>query len=176
MAITKQKKTETVEELVSAIKEATSVFIVNYEGMKVQLDNGLRKKLNTKGVKYRVAKNTLIKLALKECGVEGLDEYLKGVSAVMLGDSEEPVLPAKELVDFLKENPEKIAVKAINIDGEVIKGDKLADVAKMPGRLELIGTIVSIAMGPAGNLVSVIKGPASTIAGQLKALEEKLEN
>ena len=108
--------------------------------------------------------------------VEGLDDYLKGVSAVLLGDSEDPVLPAKELVDFLKENPDSIEAKAINLDGEIIKGEKLKDVAKMPGRQELIASIVSIAMGPAGNLVSVIKGPASTIAGQLKALEEKLEN
>jgi large subunit ribosomal protein L10 len=175
MAITKQKKTEIIDGLVDEIKKSQSVFLVNYEGISVPNDNQFRKSLNTVGVHYKVAKNTLIKKALNECGIDSLDSYLTGVSAVILGNSEDPVLPAKQLVEFLKEAPNTIKTKVINLDGELIDGSKLVDVSKMPGRQELIAQIVSIAAGPGANLVSIIKGPSSTIAGQLKALEEKLE-
>ena len=175
MAITKAKKTEIVSELVDYIKDAGAVYLLDYTGLPVTKDNALRKVLNTKNINYKVSKNTLIKRALAECGVVGLDEYLVGVSAVLLGDSEDPMLPAKEIVAFLKENSKAITVKGINLDGEMVDAT-VEDVAKMPGRLELIASIVSIACGPGATLVGLIQGPGSTIAGQLKALEEKLEN
>jgi large subunit ribosomal protein L10 len=176
MAITKAKKTEIVNDLVEKIKESQAIYLVDYSGIPVGTDNALRKIFNTKSINYKVSKNTLIKRALSEAGIEGLDDLLVGVSAILLGDSEDPMLPAKEVVAFLKENNEAVTVKGINLDGEVLAGDQIDAVAKMPGRLELIAEVVSIACGPGATLVGLFKGPGSTIAGQLKALEEKLEN
>lgn len=175
MAITRAKKDQIVARLVEAISASQAVYLVNYEGMKVEKDNALRKSLNLKKIPYIVAKNTLIKRALAECNVTGLDDLLKGVSAVILGDTVDPILPAKEIVAFLKDNNEALKVKSINLDGDIIKGEKIVDVSKMPGRKELIGQVVAALLGPGATLVGIFKGPGSTVAGQVKALVEKLE-
>jgi large subunit ribosomal protein L10 len=173
MAVTLQDKQSVVEALTADIQAASGVYLINYQGLKVELDNAFRKELNKKGIRYVVSKNTLIKRALANAGVTGLDKYLEGVSAVMLGQSDDPITPAKEIVAFLTENKNAITVKGVNIEGDVIDGAKIVDISKMPGRLELIGQIVSIAMGPGANLVAILKGPGSNVAGAVKSIADK---
>jgi large subunit ribosomal protein L10 len=129
--------------------------------------------MNTKGIAYRVTKNSLLKRALSEVGINGLDDYLNGVTSIAIGDTEDPMAPAKELVAFLKENKEAYNPKAISLDGNVLAGDSLEDVSKMPGRKELIAQIVNIAIGPGANLVAILKGPGSKIAGAIDSIEDK---
>ena len=169
------EKQAILQEIVEDIKKSSAIYLIEYKGITVDKDNAFRKNLTTKNIKYKVVKNTILKKAFDECEITGLDEYLKNSTSIMFGDTESPMLPAKELVAFHKENKDLLEVKAINMDGEILGGDKLEDVSKMPGREELIGQIVQIILGPGSNLVNVLKGPASTIAGQIKALEEKLE-
>jgi large subunit ribosomal protein L10 len=173
MAVTLQDKQNVVEALTADIQAASGVYLINYQGLKVGVDNAFRKKLNASGIKYQAAKNTLIKRALANAGITGLDKYLVGVSAIMLGKNDEPIVPAKEIVAFLTENKDAITVKGINLEGDVIDGAKIVDVSKMPGRLELIGQIVSIAMGPGANLVAILKGPGSSVAGAVKSIADK---
>lgn len=170
-----ETKQKLVDEVAEEIKASTAVYILNFAGLTVAKDNALRKSLSSKNIRYRAVKNTLLKRALNDAGITGMDEILVGSSAIMLGDEEEPMAPAKEIVAFHKENPDFLAVKSISMDGELIPGDKVEDVSKMPGRTEMIGNIVSIALGPGAELVAILKGPGATLAGQIKALEEKLE-
>ena len=176
MALTLEQKQVKVQALVESIKASGAIYLVDYAGMPVVIDNAFRKVLNTKGIEYKAVKNTLLKRALDECGVEGLSDQLQGVTSILFGSSEAPMAPAKELVALLKEQKEIVTVKAISLDGSVMAGDTLEDVSKMPGRDELIASIVSIAIGPGANLAGIIAGPGSTIAGQINALEDKLEN
>jgi len=173
MAVTLQDKQNVVEALTADIQAASGVYLINYQGLKVELDNAFRKELNKNGIKYTAAKNTLIKRALAKAGVTGLDKYLVGVSAIMLGQSDDPITPAKQIVSFLTENKDAILVKGVNIEGDVIDGAKIVDVSKMPGRVELIGQIVSIAMGQGANLVAILKGPGSSVAGAVKSIADK---
>lgn len=175
MSITIDKKKSIVEKLSENLKVSKAVYLINFGGIEVEKDNAFRKLLNTKKIPYQVAKNTLIKRALVENGITGLDSYLNGTTAVLFGSEEDPVMPAKELVEFCKQNPDILAAKALNLDGEVIDGSQIGDVAKMPGRLQLIAMVVAMATSPGAKLVSIINGPGSTIAGQLEALVEKLE-
>ena len=173
MAVTKEDKQQVVAGLVADLQNAPAVYLLNYEGVTVPIDTLFRKQMNTKGIAYRVTKNTLLKRALSEVGIEGLDEYLNGVTSIAIGDSEDPMAPAKELVAFLKENKEAYNPKAISLDGNVMSGESLEDVSKMPGRKELIAQIVNIAIGPGANLVAILKGPGSKIAGAIDSIEEK---
>lgn len=173
MAVTKEDKQQVVAGLVADLQNASAVYLLNYEGVTVPVDTLFRKQMNTKGIAYRVTKNTLLKRALSEVGIEGLDEYLNGVTSIAIGDSEDPMAPAKELVAFLKENKEAYNPKAISLDGNVMSGESLEDVSKMPGRKELIAQIVNIAIGPGANLVAILKGPGSKIAGAIESIEEK---
>ncbi len=173
MAAIEEKK-KLVDDLVVKINNAMSLYLLDFVGVNVEQDTKLRKSLTTKGISYHAVKNTLLRRALKECNIEGLDDKLVGTTSVMFGSEEDPMLPAKEIVGFYKENPDLLGVKGVNMDGEDLSGTSIQDIAKMPGRKELIAEIVSIALGPGANLVSIMKGPGGTLAGQLKALEEKL--
>lgn len=176
MAMTLETKKLAVETLIGEIKESGAIYLVDYTGFPVVDDNEFRKELNTKGIKYKAVKNTLLKRALADCGVEGLDSFLNGVTSVVFGSIDAPNAPAKALVQLLKDKPEIVTIKAISLDGNTLAADQLVDVSKMPGREELIASIISIAIGPGANLAAAIQGPGSTIAGQVKALEDKLEN
>ena len=76
--------------------------------------------------------------------------------------------------EFIKGHEDQLVVKAISMDGSVLPGSQLDTVASMPNRQEMLSQIVSIILGPGANLVAVFKGPASKVAGQIKALEEKV--
>lgn len=172
---TRSEKETTIATLVSQLEEASSIYLVNFQGLPVEKDNALRKNLNAKGVSYQAVKNTLLQRALAKIGITGLDEYLVGSTALMLGDSEDPMMPARELVEFHKQNPDFLEAKGISLDGQLMPGSQLETVAKMPGRADLLAQIVATILGPGATLVSIIKGPGATLAGQVKALEEKLE-
>ncbi|MGL1901983.1 MAG: 50S ribosomal protein L10 [Fibrobacterales bacterium] len=173
MAAIEEKKV-IVDSIVEKINGSMALYFLDFVGISVEQDTILRKSLTNKGIEYVAVKNTLLKRALAECNIEGFDDKLVGTTSVMFGSEEEPMLPAKEIVEFYKANPDRLAVKGVSMDGEDLSATDIKEIAKMPGRQELIAQIVSIALGPGANLVGIIKGPGSTIAGQLKALEEKL--
>jgi large subunit ribosomal protein L10 len=168
-------KTQTVETLTADIKSASGLYLADFTGVTVQVVTGLRRDLRKKGIKMRVAKNTLIRRALNNNGISGLDAYLAGPSALIIADAEDPIAPAKLLVDFQKVNEGLMSLKAINIDGQVSKGDQLVAISKTPGKRELQAQVISLAMGPGSNLLALVKGPGSKVASQIAALVEKLE-
>ena len=158
------KKQQTVDALVESFQGATAVYLLNYQGMTVDKDNALRKALTSKGVKYKAVKNTLLKRVLSAMKVEGLEDQLTGATSVMVGCEEVPLLPAREIEAFHKANPNFLVSKSVFLDGKAMPGSEVVNLAKIPDRKGMIAMIVSIALGP-----------GSTIAGQIKTLQEKLE-
>lgn len=158
------KKQSTVEALVKEFEGASSIYLVNFQKVTVEKDNALRKKLRAKGVKYRAVKNTLLKRVFDKLGVKGLDSALIGATAVLIAPPDDPMLPAREIVDFQKDNADLFPTKLISFEGEVLPGSDLEKISKMPGRKDLLAQIVMAILGPGGRIV-----------GAVKALEEKLE-
>jgi large subunit ribosomal protein L10 len=175
ISVQKQKKQELIDSLAKDFSAAASIYLLDFQRITVAQDNALRINLRKKGVPYRAAKNRLIREALKKAGIAGLDGYLKGATSIMLGNAEDPMLPAREVFEFHKANAGILNAKGISLDGSCLKGSELDNLAKMPGKKEILGQVVSLALSPGANLIALIKGPGAKIAGQVKALEEKLE-
>ena len=175
ISLQKQKKQEKVNTLAKEFETASAIYLLDFERITVAQDNALRMNLRKKGVAYRAVKNRLIKEAFKKANISGLDSYLRGATSFMLGTAEDPMLPAREVVDFHKANPDILKPKGISLDGSSMQGSELENLAKMPGKTEILGQVVSLMLSPGANLIALIKGPGSKIAGQIKALEEKLE-
>jgi large subunit ribosomal protein L10 len=169
------RKTKTVGDLEASLKTTTGVYVADFTGITVQTVTKLRNDLRKKGIKMKVAKNTLIKRALGTAGIKGLDAHLKGPTAVILADDQDPMAPAKALVEFHKANEGLLPVKIVSIDGAAYPGAQLAALAKMPGKRELQAGVVSLALGPGQKIAGILKGPGAAIAGQIKAHIEKLE-
>ena len=175
ISIHKQRKQEKVDSLAKEFETAAAIYLLDFERITVAQDNALRMNLRKKGVAYRAAKNRLIREAFKKASISGLDSYLKGATSFMLGTAEDPMLPAREVVEFHKASPDILKAKGISLDGTSMQGAELENLAKMPGKNEILGQVISLALSPGANLIALIKGPGSKIAGQIKALEEKLE-
>jgi len=171
----KQKKQEKVKALVADFEAAAAIYLLDFQRITVAQDNALRLNLRRKGIVYKAVKNRLIKEAFKKANISGLDSYLKGATSFMLGTAEDPMLPAREVVEFHKANAEILNAKGIFLDGSSLNGTELDNLAKMPGKNEIIGQVISLTLSPGANLIAIIKGTGSKIAGQIKALEEKLE-
>ncbi len=169
------RKTKTASDLETSLKTTTGVYIADFSRVTVETVTAFRNALRKKGITMKVAKNTLIKRALGTAGIKGMDAHLKGPSAVILADDQDPMAPAKALVEFHKANEGMLKVKIVSIDGSTYPGAQIASLAKMPGKRELQASVVSLALGPGQKLMGILKGPGSALAGQIKAQIEKLE-
>lgn len=135
------------------MKNATTGVLVDYRGLTVEEDTKLRNDLRAAGVKYFVVKNTLLRLATKETGLEELDEILHGPTALAV--SEDAVAPAKVLADFAKDN-EKLEIKSGFMDGKVMSVDEVNTLAKTPSKETLIAKIMGSLNSPVSGLVRLL--------------------
>jgi large subunit ribosomal protein L10 len=149
-----EAKKAQVAEVIETLKSAQTGVLVDYRGLNVEEDTDLRNKLRAANVKYFVIKNTLLRLASKETGLEGLDEALHGPTAIAVS-SEDAVAPAKVLADFAKEN-EKLEIKAGFMDGAVLSLDEIKKLAATPNRETLIAKMMGSLNAPVSNLARLL--------------------
>lgn len=152
-----EAKKAQVAEIVEVLKGASTGVLLDYRGLTVDEDTKLRNDLRAAGVKYFVVKNTLLRLAANQVGLEELDSILHGPTALAV--SEDPVAPAKVLYDFAKDN-EKVEIKTGFMDGKVLSMDELTTLAKTPSKDTLIAKIMGSLNAPVSNLARLL----STIA------------
>lgn len=148
-----EAKKAQVAELVEALKTATTGVLVDYRGLTVEEDTKLRNDLRAAGVKYFVVKNTLLRLAANQVGLEELDSILHGPTALAV--SEDAVAPAKVLSDFAKDN-EKMEIKSGFMDGKVMTLDEVKTLAKTPSKETLIAKMMGSLNSPISGLARLL--------------------
>lgn len=151
--VLEQKKAQ-VAEVAEALKSAQTGILVDYRGLTVEEDTKLRNNLRQAGVKYFVVKNTLLRLAAKEVGLDGLDEALHGPTALAVSE-EDAVAPAKVMADFAKEN-DKLEIKTGFMDGAVMTLDEVKKLAATPNRETLIAKMLGSLNAPISNLARLL--------------------
>lgn len=160
-----------VSEMREKFEAAQSVVIADYRGLTVAEVTDLRNQLRDAGVEYRVYKNTLLKIAAREAGVEGLDDIFKGPTAVAFG-VDDPVAPAKVLNSFAKKH-ESLEIKAGVLENAVIDVAGVTALAELPSREELLAKLAGCFQGPLAGLVNVLQGPIRKTAYALEAVRSK---
>ena len=140
-----EQKQAMLAELVESMKNAESGVLVNYCGITVEEDTKLRKSLREAGVDYKVIKNTYIRKAAAEAGLEGFDNVLEGMTALAV--SSDAVAPAKILCKYAKDH-ENFTVKAGFIDGRVIDVAEIEALAAIPGKEGLIAKMLGSIQSP----------------------------
>jgi large subunit ribosomal protein L10 len=148
-----ETKKAQVAEIVEALNGATTGVLMDYRGLTVEEDTKLRNDLRAAGVKYFVVKNTLLRLAANQVGLEELDSILHGPTALAI--SEDPVAPAKILFEFAKNN-EKVEIKSGFMDGKVLSEEELTRLAKTPSKDTLIAKIMGSLNAPVSNLARLL--------------------
>ncbi len=165
------QKEQIVQEMTEKFGNATSIFLVDFTGMDVNTTTELRKNLREANVEYRVLKNTLAKLSFQKAGIEGMDEFLKGVNGYMIS-YDDPTLPAKVLKKK-KEFKEKLQMKAALFEGRVVGPDQVEALANLPSRDELLAQLVGMLKQPMTKLAGTLNAAMSNLVNVLKQLEEQ---
>lgn len=166
-------KAEILEELREKFANAKSLTFCDYKGLRVKEVNALRRECRKEGLEYVVAKNTLILLALPENLREKAKTLLTGTTSVTL-DNGDGVYGPKVLVKFAKDHP-FLKPKAGILENEVLSGEQVEALSRIPSREELLSRMLGSIQAPAQNLVGCLNAVQTKLAGLLQAYNEKLE-
>ena len=152
-----EMKKQVVAEIVEKLKNAESMVICSYSGLTVEQVTALRKQCRENDVHYCVLKNRLVRRALEELGIEGLDSLLEGPNAFVFGDKDVTAAP-KNLSTFIDKNKlTSLEIKGGLMGTEVLDVAAVKALAATPSREELLATVVGCLVSPVSALVSVLE-------------------
>lgn len=167
----KPQKIEAVQKLKEKLGRAQCIIITEYQGMTVAEMTDLRSKLRKEQVEFKVVKNRLAKIALREAGLDSMDEYLKGMKAIAMGMAD-PVAPAKVLVPFAKDN-EKLRIVAGLMDNRRLSVEQIVELSKLPSRDVLLGRMLGSLTSPVQRLAFALHQTVAKLAYALDAVARK---
>ena len=157
----RSQKADSVAQLSDVFNEAGVVVITRNLGMSVAQSTELRSKMRDAGASYKVAKNRLAKLALKDTDYAGLEEYLNGPTAIAY--STDPVAAARTAVDFAK-TTDKIEIVGGSMGAQKLDEAGVRALASMPSLDELRAKLVGLVNAPATKVAQVVNAPAAKLA------------
>ncbi len=157
----RSQKADAVAQLNDILKEVGVVVVTRNLGMSVDQSTELRNKMREAGASYKVAKNRLAKLALKDTDYTGIEEYLTGPTG--LAWSDDPVAAAKAAVNFAKTN-DRLEIVGGSMGAIVLDEAGVKALAAMPSLDELRGKIVGLVNAPATKVAQVVNAPAAKLA------------
>ena len=167
----RDEKVAIVEELSSRLATAKLAVVSDYRGLTVPVISQLRRELKQNNADIRVAKNTLLRLAIKGTPFEPMGPYLEGTTAVTFADVD-PVAPAKVLVDFVKNNP-KLEIKSAVLDGKLLTADDLTALSKLPGKDQLRAQLLAVMLAVPTSFVRVLSAVPQKALYALQAIKDK---
>jgi large subunit ribosomal protein L10 len=163
-------KVAAVAEITAEFRDASAMVVTEYRGLSMKQLSQLRRSLGS-DVNYTVAKNTLVKLAAAEAGVEGLDDLLVGPTAIAFV-SGEPVDAAKALRDFQRDN-RQLVVKGGYMEGRALSAAEIDQLADLESREVLLARMAGAMKGNLAKAAGLFNAPASQIARLAQALQDK---
>lgn len=164
-----------VNALRGLLADAKTFFLVDYQGLSAGEFNSLRRQVRDAGGRILVAKNTLINVVLKEQGLGGYDETLRGPTALVL-IGEDPVAPAKALSDFAKGHAKDLPIaKGGMLQGGQVGPEALAKIATLPSRQQLLSELLGVMQAPLQQLVGVLEGPQRNLVSVMTNYSDKLK-
>jgi large subunit ribosomal protein L10 len=159
-SVNRNQKTDLVNTLHNTFEGSASVVIVHCVGLTVAESTDLRTKMRDENCNFKVTKNRIARIALKDTKYQHLESMFSGPTAI--GSSEDPVMAAKILVDFAKNN-EKLKIVGGGLEDKPLSKTDVEALAKLPSLNDLRGKLVGLIQAPATKLLRVIIEPASQV-------------
>ena len=163
----RKQKTDLVNSLHDTFEGAASVVIVHCIGLTVAESTDLRTKMRNENCSFKVTKNRIARIALKDTKYQHMDSLFNGPTAI--GSSNDPVMAAKILVDFAKEN-EKLVIVGGGLEDKSLSKTDVEALAKLPSLIELRGKLVGLLQAPASKILRLSMEPASQV---LRTISQK---
>ena len=165
------EKQAIVAELTEKLQNAASGVLVDYKGITVAEDTALRAELRKNDVEYAVVKNTLVRFAINNCGMEALDDVLNGTTSLAISHGD-PIAPMRVVNKFAKQfNGAKFTIKAGFMDGKVLSLDEISALAELPSKEVLQAQALGMMLAPITSLAIVLKAIAEKDGAPAEAEE-----
>ncbi len=163
------EKQAIVAELTEKLKGASAGVLVDYKGITVAEDTALRAECRKSELDYAVVKNTLLRFACKNCGLEEMDEALNGTTALAVSTGD-PIAPMSVINKFAKKfNGTKFVIKAGFMEGKVLPLADVMALAELPGKEALQAQALGTLLAPITSLAIVLKAIAEEKGGFVEA-------
>ncbi len=162
-----QAKTESVAALKERLGSAKTAVLTEYRGLTVRQLSDLRKQLKAAAAEYKVVKNRLARLAVKDSPLDPLGAHFKGPTGLVF-TKQDPVAVAKALQAFVKNNP-ALTIKLGLVEGKVLQPAELKALADLPSKEQLRAQIVGALQGPMRQLVRLLQAPVRELVYVLEA-------
>ena len=162
-----------VEAIKGRLEGSVAALLTEYRGLKVAELGELRASLRGSSTEYRVLKNTLTSIAVREAGYEDLVALLQGPTAVAFVHGD-PVQAAKDLAEFARTQPALI-VKGGVMDGKVLGAAEVRLLATLESREVLLARLAGLLQASAQQTVSLLVAPLRQVATMTAALRDKTQ-
>jgi len=152
------EKQAIVEALTERLQGATAGIVIDYKGITVAEDTTLRAEMRKEEVEYTVVKNTLLRFAAKNVGLDDLDSVLNGTTSLAT-TSADPIAPfriVKEFTSKLPKDSNKFVIKAAFMDGKMLSESECAEIAALPSKDALYGKVLGTMLAPITSLAVVL--------------------
>ncbi|MGH3435691.1 MAG: 50S ribosomal protein L10 [Sciscionella sp.] len=166
----KPDKVEAVAEIAGRFRDSSAAVITEYRGLSMSQLTELRRALGA-GTTYRVAKNTLVKRAAEDVGLQGLEDLFEGPTAIAFVEGE-PVDAAKALRKFAKDH-KALVIKGGYMEGRSLSVDEVNRIAELDSREVLLAKLAGAFKAKTSQAAALFAAPASQVARLAAALEEK---
>lgn len=170
MGLNRSEKAVVIDKVSAQVAQSQTIVLAEYRGLGVGALTELRRQARDQGVYLRVLKNTLARRAVSGTSFEGLAD--KMVGPLMYGMSSDPVLAAKVLSTFAKNN-DKLVLKAGAMPNYVMDEQGVKALANMPSREELLATLLGTMQAPIAKLARTLNEVPGKFVRTLAALEEQ---
>lgn len=167
-----KEKIESVKEIRERLESNMLAIMTQYVGINVAQVTELRKKLREAGIQYKVYKNNLARIALREIGAEPAANFMNGPTSWAF--SNDPVASAKILKDFSKEVPFIQIVGGV-MEGKVLTKEQVMSLASLPPKEVLQAQVIGTIAAPLRNLVTVLNAIPTNLVNVLNQIKKQKE-
>ena len=171
--LNKALKQDLVKEINDRFKANPTVMVIEYKGLSVKEMQRLRRQLKRAKAEFRVVKNSLLRIASKETGIERINDLFEGPTAVAICD-DDPASVAKVFVDSMKAYP-AVRLKGGVVDGKVIGSEEVTRLSRLPSKEVLLSQFVGMLTNPIANFIGVLTELQRSLLYVLNSLKEVKE-
>jgi len=172
--VLKQEKEQVVAELVERLRTSDTLLVADYRGLNMTEIDNVRGELLKHGARFSVVKNTLTRRAAEAAGVDALNEFLEGPTAIAFVSEGDMVAVAKALNDTARQT-KILTLKGGILQGETITAEQVRDLAALPPADVLRGQVLAAIVGPMTAIVGIFAAPLRDLVGVLDARMSQLD-
>ena len=171
MAITKEHKSEMVDEYVQWIERSRALIVAEYTGLQMNQMDQLRAKVREAGGEFHVVKNTLGQIALERTGLPTTTAYFGGSTAIGFAFEDAPAV-AKAMMDFTK-TADRLKIKGGFLGKSELSADQVKALADLPPLEVMRARLLGVLLAPASQLARTLAEPGRQVAAVVKAFSER---